>query len=68
MAASVDGVDRVVTVTYLAGENEFYANRQEAEKSLGFSCRYTAADLFRFKMCGYTIVRQDLNNKIQKLK
>ena len=64
MAATYNKENDILIVDFIGNDKHHYTNREEAEKALGFSCKYSASDYKRFRKSGTMIVRLDLGGQI----
>jgi len=64
MSAAYNQATDTLIVHFIGNEKQYYPNREEAEKALGFPCDYSASDYKTFRKSGTTIIRLDLGCQI----
>lgn len=64
MSAEANYSTQTLTVNFIAGFNQHFHNREEAQAILGFPCKFSSGNYKRFKKSGWTIIRLDLGGQI----
>jgi hypothetical protein len=64
MSAEANYSTQTLTVNFIAGFNQYFHNREEAQATLGFPCQFSSSDYKQFKKSGWTIIRLDMGGQI----